>query len=52
MVSGATTVQILDNDVTTISGAVAALRVGANDKYNICTVANGRQVVLTHIAES
>lgn len=52
MVSGATTVQILDNNIDTISGAVAALRVGVNDKYNICTIANGMQVVLTHIAES
>ena len=52
MVSGATTVQILNNNVNTISGAVAALRVGANDKYSICTVANGQQVVLMHVAES
>jgi len=52
MTAGAVVVEFLDMNVTTISGAVAALRVSANDKWMATSIANGQQLCLIHVEEA
>ena len=52
MGAGQVDVQILSPNITTISGAIAALRVTANDKWMITSLANGQQILLAHVEEA
>ena len=52
MAAGDVTVQLLAVDTSAIDTAVTALRVTANDKWLMTSVANGLQVLLVHIEEA
>ena len=52
MAAGDVQVQIVDVDVTLIDTAVTAMRTGANDKWLMCSTADGKQVVIVNIEES
>jgi len=52
MGAGDVTVQILDAVATDIDTALTALRVTANDKWLMCSIANGTQVLIAHIEEA
>ena len=51
MAAGDVTVQIVDVDATAIDTAVTAMRNGANDKWLMCSSADGRQVIIVNIEE-
>lgn len=52
MAAGDVTVQIVDADATLIDAAVTAMRNGANDKWLMCSSANGLQVIIVNIEET
>lgn len=52
MAVGAVTVEIVDADVTAIDTAVTNMRVTANDKWLMCSTANGMQVIIVNIEEA
>ena len=52
MGAGDVTVQILDPVAATIDTAVTAMRNTANDKWLMCSIANGQQVVVVNIEEA
>jgi len=52
MAAGAVTVQIVDANATAIDAAITAMRVTANDKWLMCSSANGLQVIIAHIEEA
>jgi hypothetical protein len=52
MAAGDVTVQLVAVSTTAIDAAVTAMRVTANDKWLICSVANGQQVLIVHIEEA
>ena len=39
-------------DEATISGGIAAMRTGANDKWLMCTIGNGLQVLVINVEEA
>lgn len=51
MAAGSVTVQIVDADAAAIDAAVTAMRVGAADKWLMCSLANGMQVCIVNIEE-
>jgi len=52
MAAGTVTVQIVAPDTAAIDTAVTTLRVTANDKWLMCSIANGQQVLIVHIEEA
>jgi hypothetical protein len=52
MAAGDVTVQIVDANATAIDTAITAMRVTANDKWLMCSSANGFQVIIAHIEEA
>lgn len=52
MAAGDVTVQLLAVDTSAIDTAVTAMRVSANDKWLMTSVADGRQVMIVHIEEA
>ena len=52
MGEGDVTVQILDVDTSDIDTAVTGMRVTANDKWMMCSVGGGQQVLIVHIEEA
>ena len=52
MAAGDVTVEIFDINTTTISGAIAAMRVTANDKWLMTNLSNGQQVLVAHVEET
>lgn len=52
MAAGDVTVQLLAVSTTAIDTAVTGMRVSANDKWMMCSVANGQQVLIVHIEEA
>lgn len=52
MAAGDVTVQLLAVDTSAIDAAVTAMRVTANDKWMMCSIANGQQVLIVHIEEA
>jgi|TARA_R100000501_G_C2552051_1_gene66279 hypothetical protein len=52
MAAGDVTVQIVDVNATAIDTAVTAMRVTANDKWLMTSIANGFQVCIVHIEEA
>ena len=52
MVVGDVTVEIVDADATAIDTAVTAMRNTANDKWLMCSSANGLQVIIVNIEEA
>ena len=45
-------VQIVDADATAIDTAVTAMRTTANDKWLMCSSADGLQVIIVNIEEA
>lgn len=52
MAAGDVTVQIVDANASAIDTAVTAMRNGANDKWLMCSSANGFQVIVVNVEES
>ena len=52
MAAGDVTVQLLAVDTSAIDTAVTAMRVSANDKWLMTSVADGQQVMIVHIEEA
>lgn len=52
MAAGDVTVQIVAVNATAIDSAVTSMRVTANDKWLMTSVANGLQVCIVHIEEA
>ncbi len=52
MAAGDVSVQILAPSTTAIDTAVTNLRVTANDKWLMTSIANGMQVLIVHIEEA
>ena len=52
MAAGDVNVQVLNADAVTISAAVDALRVTANDKWLLTDTGAKKQVILVHIEEA
>jgi hypothetical protein len=52
MAAGDVDVQIVDADATAIDTAVTAMRTTANDKWLMCSTANGMQVIIVNIEEA
>lgn len=51
MAAGAVTVQLVAVDTAAIDTAITNMRVNANSKWLMCSVANGQQVLIVHIEE-
>jgi len=52
MAAGDVTVQLCDVDTSAIDTAVSAMRVSANDHWLMCSVADGKQILIVHIEEA
>jgi len=52
MPAGDVQVQIVDADAALIDTAITNMRVGANDKWLMCSSANGMQVIIVNIEET
>jgi hypothetical protein len=52
MAAGDVDVHIVDCDATAIDTAITAMRTTANDKWLICSQANGLQVMIVNIEEA
>ena len=52
MAPGDVTVQIVDANTSAIDTAVTNMRVNANSKWLMCSIANGLQVCIVHIEET
>lgn len=52
MAAGAVTAQIVNAIAADVDTAVTAMRVTANDKWMMCSIANGMQVLIVHIEEA
>ena len=52
MAAGNVIVQILNTNTATIDAAVTGMRVTANDKWLMCSLSNGKQVLIVHIEEA
>jgi len=52
MAVGDVNVQIVNADATAIDTAVTAMRTGANDKWLMCSTANGLQVIIVNVEEA
>jgi len=51
MATGDVEVQIVDADASAITTAVTNMRTGANDKWLMCSSADGLQVIIVNIEE-
>ena len=49
---GDVNVQIVDANATDINTAVTAMRKSANDKWLMCSTANGLQVIIVNVEEA
>ena len=52
MAQGDVTAEIVDADATAIDTAVTALRVSAADHWLMCSLAQGKQVMIVHVEEA
>lgn len=52
MAAGDVDVQIVNADTAAVDTAVTAMRTTANDKWLMCSVANGLQVMIVNIEEA
>ena len=52
MAAGDVDVQIVDANVAAIDTAVTAMRHTANDKWLMCSSANGLQVIIVNVEEA
>lgn len=52
MAQGDVTVQVVAAQATPIDTAVTNMRVTANDKWLMCSTAQGKQVIIVHIEEA
>lgn len=52
MAAGAVTAQIVNAIAADVDTAVTAMRVTANDKWMMCSIVNGMQVLIVHIEEA
>ena len=52
MAPGDVVVQVVDANAAAIDTAVTAMRTGANDKWLMCSSANGLQVIIVNVEEA
>ena len=52
MAAGDVDVEIVDANTTAIDTAVTAMRHTANDKWLMCSTANGLQVIIVNVEEA
>jgi hypothetical protein len=52
MAAGDVQVQIVETTTTAVDTAVTAMRTGANDKWLMCSISNGQQVMIVNVEEA